>query len=623
VREHDRPPWRRSRGSVFCEKATKILTKGLGTPSALRWFGLFRSQKQSLPGQACERDNDSSEIVLWMRPREEGRVSKATLALRSFALSALVLATATASATAASWSMHATPTPLQDVSCVSLSACFAVGATEDGSAVAQEWNGGEWTTQALPSTNTLWSYLNAVSCSSATACTAVGNKGYPYAPLAERWNGTEWSLQTIPDPNTHTVPDPTEEETNLDAISCPSVSACMAVGEANDKQFSEQWNGAQWTIAPMPSPGAGEAYAFGVSCTAADECTAVGMHFEDEPGKCRSEESCWKMFAERWNGTAWSLQTIPTPSGAGQTRLYGVSCSSSTACTAVGTYSNGTLYSGIAERWNGTTWSQQTLPAPPPGQEYDLDAVSCASVTECTAVGITVGDAVGTVHEGYGSLAEHWNGTAWSVEAVPDPSGVEQNPLAAVSCVTAVECMAVGRSGNAGLVEIDPPEEVAQKIREAEAASQKRSEEREANSRKVREEEEAATRAKHEEEVAALKTSQEKEAAEKRFREEETATKEAEAAGTKIREAEAAAARKSNEERGTAIGPATLTATTSSVVPFTRPAQSAYVLPAKAKPLTEAQKLKACKRLSKHRRMACEARVKNSYSTKHGKYVKS
>jgi hypothetical protein len=84
---------------------------------------------------------------------------------------------------------------------------------------------------------------------------------------------------------------------------------------------------------------------------------------------------------ERWNGTSWAIQTNPTPEGS---ELEGVSCVSTTACTAVG-------YVGtpepLIERWNGASWSP--MPAPnPAGSTYTwLESVVCTSTTECIANG--------------------------------------------------------------------------------------------------------------------------------------------------------------------------------------------------------------------------------------------
>ena len=71
----------------------------------------------------------------------------------------------------------------------------------------------------------------------------------------------------------------------------------------------------------------------GVSCTSATACTAVGDYV--------NRDGTQVTLAERWNGTSWTIQSTPNPTGAqyaGWTAtLQGVSCTSATACTAVGT----------------------------------------------------------------------------------------------------------------------------------------------------------------------------------------------------------------------------------------------------------------------------------------------
>jgi hypothetical protein len=62
---------------------------------------------------------------------------------------------------------------------------------------------------------------------------------------------------------------------------------------------------------------------------------------------------------------AWTILPVPDPAGNGS--LNWVSCSSATACTAVGEAS--TSVSGnhvtLAERWNGTAWAIQPTPGNP------------------------------------------------------------------------------------------------------------------------------------------------------------------------------------------------------------------------------------------------------------------
>lgn len=59
---------------------------------------------------------------------------------------------------------------------------------------------------------------------------------------------------------------------------------------------------------------------------------------------------------------AWSV--VPSPNhGTGPNQLFGVSCASSSSCTAVGTYTNSSSFNQtLAESWNGTKWSIKPSP---------------------------------------------------------------------------------------------------------------------------------------------------------------------------------------------------------------------------------------------------------------------
>jgi hypothetical protein len=71
-------------------------------------------------------------------------------------------------------------------------------------------------------------------------------------------------------------------------------------------------------------------------------------------------------LAEFWNGTSWKLEKAANPAGAAHTILQAVSCTSAKACTAVSDYDNSANTPLIfAERWNGTTWTVQSTPEPP------------------------------------------------------------------------------------------------------------------------------------------------------------------------------------------------------------------------------------------------------------------
>lgn len=122
----------------------------------------------------------------------------------------------------------------------------------------------------------------------------------------------------------------------------------------------------RWTVVPVPSPTYPDhGYLQAVSCTSSTACTAVGYS--------RTNQA----FAERWDGRNWLAQTTPDLSDTGDKRsLNDVSCTSDRFCTAVGgiwDFSNGgDGYYPLVERWDGARWTAEfpqyprTRPTSPP-----------------------------------------------------------------------------------------------------------------------------------------------------------------------------------------------------------------------------------------------------------------
>lgn len=321
-----------------------------------------------------------------------------------------------------------TPGLLVAVSCPSATACTAVGEHPQQTSLAERWNGATWALQRTPS----GAPLNAVSCPSATACTALGGS---LGALA--WNGATWVSQSVPIPRAN--------GSGLNGVSCTSATACTAVGfyytpdEMEQLVWVDRWNGRKWTSQAAPSPPTSAPFRQerfqGVSCTSRTACVAVGFY--------ENATNSNVPLVEAWNGTTWAIQPTGTSFPAPFNALYGVSCTSATACIAVGTSYNAPASEPLAERWNGTTWTIQPTPSPNGG---GLAQVSCTSAIACTAVGVAVGSG-GTPL----ALADRWDGTAWALQHVANPTDGTTPVLAGVSCSTATACTAVGfRNGPPG-----------------------------------------------------------------------------------------------------------------------------------------------------------------------------
>ncbi len=327
---------------------------------------------------------------------------------------------------------------LDGVSCPSTTSCAAVG----NAAIAERWNGKAWSLAPIEATGSD-SQLYAASCPGASSCFAVGTAAAlleaRHNTLVERWDGNAWSI----------VPSPTPSGINVDAalksISCVSPTNCFAVGSYNavaDAGLSsgftaaliERWDGTRWSMVALPAPAPNTRHALlaAVSCTSATNCIAVGNYdtFSETAG------GAYHLMSERWNGTSWSLVSVPS-STTSYSQLSGVACTSPTSCLAVGTSAT---FSTLAEHWDGSHWTVVTTPKLGGNPLAALNAVSCTSATDCTAVGNAQTSASPTQKP----LIEHWNGTSWALVAAPAPIGASASNLAAVSCPSATDCTAVG-----------------------------------------------------------------------------------------------------------------------------------------------------------------------------------
>jgi len=159
---------------------------------------------------------------------------------------------------------------------------------------------------------------------------------------------------------------------------------------------------------------------------------AVGVRFDHSGNPVGT-------LAEAWNGKTWRI--VPTLRRTGQgIALNGVSCTSASACTAVGSAGPVTT---LAERWNGTRWRVQPTPNPPGGQNIFLASVACPTSSACTAFGLNL------TGSGPFTLAERWNGTTWSIQ--PTPSLVTFDiGFPGVACPTSSACLAVASYTNNG-----------------------------------------------------------------------------------------------------------------------------------------------------------------------------
>jgi hypothetical protein len=107
----------------------------------------------------------------------------------------------------------------------------------------------------------------------------------------------------------------------------------------------------------------------------------------------------------------WTVAAAP-PTGQNAT-LTGIATVSDSNAWAVG-YHSGAAFTNVGakaliDNWNGTAWSEVTVPATP-GNTALLLGVSASSAADAWAVGRTQVN-----KSDFEPVALHWNGNAWSV----------------------------------------------------------------------------------------------------------------------------------------------------------------------------------------------------------------
>ena len=155
--------------------------------------------------------------------------------------------------------------------------------------LAERWDGTHWAVvpSVTPSGTNVYAVLTSISCAGETDCTAVGrftkvpagdSSSSAGAVLVERWNGTGWTKVSVP------VPAPKTTDAGLNAVSCTGATNCLAVGQYTTTSgnngpvfhmLSERWNGTSWSKVAMPGPAAGQWN--GIACPSPTNCIAVGF----------------------------------------------------------------------------------------------------------------------------------------------------------------------------------------------------------------------------------------------------------------------------------------------------------------------------------------------------------
>ena len=272
--------------------------------------------------------------------------------------------------------------PSPTVSCSGGSFCMAF----DGLGRARTFDGTGWTA-THPTDSGATSGPVAVSCTSKRFCAAVDRDGD-----AMLWDGASWS------PPQHLA------SARDWAVDCASVTYCLAIESQTDGAPSSafRWNGATWAAMPLPARGTAS-----VQCAAADDCWIGSVDG----------------YVSHFDGATWSFpRRIVDQTDDDGFNNVDLSCPSTTFCAASDDFGNVSYF-------RGSTWS--TLQ-----QIGHSNGISCASSTSCTAL-----------LDRWPGHAIRYDGSSWTTSRALPPG--YDTLVTGLSCATSKDCMAVDLAGNA------------------------------------------------------------------------------------------------------------------------------------------------------------------------------
>jgi hypothetical protein len=318
--------------------------------------------------------------------------------------------------------------------------CWAVGrsygANGNSQTLVEQDAGNGWILVSSPApSGSSSSEFNGVACPSVADCWAVGDssvRGGGQSTLIEQNTGSGWSIVPSPSPFSG-------GSNELAAVTCVNVSDCWAVGDDSDSSgvpihpLIEENTGSGWSVVSNPSSSdSGSLQA--VTCVNADDCWAVGASGSSS------------LLVEQETGSGWTVVPSPAPSGSSNGGFDGVMCASVSQCWTVGEYS---LSIGnnqsVIEQNTGGGWTIVSTPTLAGSVSSEFLGATCGVAAACWIVGVTT-DASAIGH----ALIEEDAEASLSVVAAPTPSGSSSSELEAVTCASVTDCWAVGSFDDGG-----------------------------------------------------------------------------------------------------------------------------------------------------------------------------
>ena len=226
-------------------------------------------------------------------------------------------------------------------------------------------------------------------------------------PLIEHWDGSRWSMINQNYSSTFA----TGSLTSIVALSANNVwmvgTQRRSIDDPSTQTFIEHWDGSQIRAVASPNPvHTNSSYLKAITAGSANDLWSVGI------------SDTGNTLTEHWDGSQWTIFASPNISFnqgiLNFNLLTSVSSASKSDVWATGLFNaTTTSFKGaLAEHWNGTRWSIASLQGLP-GNSQELSAVVSLGMNDSWALGTS------TINNKAQPLLTHWDGTLWKTAPLP------------------------------------------------------------------------------------------------------------------------------------------------------------------------------------------------------------
>ena len=246
--------------------------------------------------------------------------------------------------------------------------------------------------------------------------------------LVAQWNGATWTKANLPVPTGILLMRPTGMASGFEGL---HITGNEYDDDSNGTAFADTWNGSTWSPDSFPAP-TGQSVTAGALVADSASVMMVGAFGATSPGPPGTytpppATAFYQLSASGWTFGEGLFADIP-----GEAALSGIYVAGPTDVWTVGLWANylSSYDFALIQHWDGSGW-ETMQPFTTDGLLYGVDGTSTSDVW---AVGVQKESI-----EPPDVIIEHWNGSTWTNE-----NDVQQGVLESVAAVTANDALAVG-----------------------------------------------------------------------------------------------------------------------------------------------------------------------------------